>query len=291
METCEPQTLEIFEDAQFSVQGFPASRHLLPRSDEARTMTVGSGRQCSMLLDASSPLGAFSKILLASRHFTSSTEYCYVWRVWDTRFDFSAFRLTPLALNTEENESSLWQTGPILWPTPRNEGFDAGCHNGKPDSLHAAAKLWPTPSAGNFNDGESLETWEARKEKNKAKGINGNGQGTPLGIAAKLWPTPTVRDWKSTSHGNQGNARPLSEVAGINGKILPTPTSSMASVGDFEQASFHSSKRPPYNSGSLNPRFVEELMGFPIDHTALKHSGTPVSRSKSTRFSKQSSES
>jgi hypothetical protein len=23
-------------------------------------------------------------------------------------------------------------------------------------------------------------------------------------------------------------------------------------------------------SGSLNPRFVEELQGFPIDHTALK---------------------
>jgi len=54
----------------------------------------------------------------------------------------------------------------------------------------------------------------------------------------KLWPTPTERDWKSCSHGNQDNARPLSEVAGLTG------------------------------SGSLNPRFVEELMGYPIDHTA-----------------------
>src|SRR6266487_843284 len=44
--------------------------------------------------------------------------------------------------------------------------------------------LLPTPSAGNFNDGESLESWEARRQRNLAKGVNGNGQGTPLAIAA-----------------------------------------------------------------------------------------------------------
>jgi hypothetical protein len=57
--------------------------------------------------------------------------------------------------------------------------------------------LLPTPDAGGFNTGESLESWEARRDRNKAKKINGNGQGTPLGIAVQqLLATPVARDYK-----------------------------------------------------------------------------------------------
>jgi len=42
------------------------------------------------------------------------------------------------------------------------------------------------------------------------------------------------------------------------------------------------------NSGSLNPRFVEQLMGFEIDHTDLKDLGIAASPSKPTRSSKRS---
>lgn len=35
----------------------------------------------------------------------------------------------------------------VMWPTPRVEGFDAGKHRGKADSLHAAVKMLPTPRA------------------------------------------------------------------------------------------------------------------------------------------------
>lgn len=57
----------------------------------------------------------------------------------------------------------------------------------------ACSSLLPTPSAGNFNDGESLESWEARRQENLAKGINGNGQGTPLTVAVQLLRTPTAQ--------------------------------------------------------------------------------------------------
>jgi hypothetical protein len=69
----------------------------------------------------------------------------------------------------------------------------------------------------------------------------------------KLWPTLTERDWKSTSHGNQGNSRPLSEVAGLTGQ------------------------------GSLNPEFVEALMGFPIGHTRLRLSESQTDHIASRR--------
>jgi hypothetical protein len=42
------------------------------------------------------------------------------------------------------------------WQTPRHEGFDAGRHRGKADSLHAQMKgMWHSPSAG---DGEGGHT-------------------------------------------------------------------------------------------------------------------------------------
>jgi hypothetical protein len=314
METLEQQIFpDWLEQLQSCPQGYPASRVPLPGSDEARRMTAGSGKQCSMLFDQLTPLGAFSRILLESSHWTSSEQYCYVWERLDTRFALSAFQLTPLGQSTEDNGSSLWRTPkerdykgamngqvllewgstlnlsdqaktPALWPTPMAEysgrtedkwqTFEQEKRGGAMD-LQRAVKLWPTPTSGNHHENQSLEEWEAsnaklrqrRKDLGNRPDMSGHGYGLTLGLAAKLWPTPrkegydaqgkdhgdlvyevknrlwptpTERDWKSTSHGNQDNARPLSEVAGLTG------------------------------SGSLNPRFVEELMGFPIDHTALK---------------------
>jgi hypothetical protein len=69
----------------------------------------------------------------------------------------------------------------------------AGGHG--PTLADEVEHLLPTPSAGNFNDGEGLASWEARRQRNLAKGINGNGQGTPLGIAVQRLPVQQVVDW------------------------------------------------------------------------------------------------
>jgi hypothetical protein len=200
METCDTSIFPIFEDtSQFSQQASPVSQSPLPGSEKALAMTVGSGRQCSMLLGLSSPVGVFSKILLESSLWTKSQEFIYVWNRSDTKLPrHSLFRLMPLGQSTDESES-------LLWRTPTGTEANGGAANGE----------------------HRLEQGHALRLRDQAK--------TP-----KLWPTPTQRDWKNTSHGNQGNARPLSEVAGLTG------------------------------SGSLNPRFVEELMGFPIDYTAYE---------------------
>ncbi|MGH3404196.1 MAG: hypothetical protein ACRDRJ_17075, partial [Streptosporangiaceae bacterium] len=57
-----------------------------------------------------------------------------------------------------------------------------------------ACSLLPTPVAGNFNDGESLASWQARRARQKALGRNGNGLGTPLAVAVRLLPTPAAGD-------------------------------------------------------------------------------------------------
>lgn len=67
--------------------------------------------------------------------------------------------------------------------------------------------LLPTPDASNANDGEQLDTWLARRERVKAKGINGNGMGMPLAIAAlTLLPTPQVAD-ATGGHAHRSGAR------------------------------------------------------------------------------------
>jgi hypothetical protein len=225
METCEEQTfLGLEAEPQYSAQVSRASRVPWPGSEEAKKMTVGSGTQCSMLLDESSPLGAFSKILLGSSHWTNSEEYSYVWNRLDTRFALSAFQLTPSGQSTGDSECSLWRT-------PTGTEANGGGNPNDPREYGSMMrlrdqvknqKLWPTPRA-------LKNTGKDRADFSPS-----------LLSAAKLWPTPTQRDWKSCSPGNQDNARPLSEVAGLTG------------------------------FGSLNPEFVCQLMGYPASWTKLK---------------------
>jgi hypothetical protein len=101
-------------------------------------------------------------------------------------------------------------------------------------ALHTAASgcsLWPTPDASVVNDGEDLAQWQARREIMKAKGINGNGCGTPLAIASRLWPTP-----RRVAPGRQHQQKRSRDLA-----------------LDVKET----------GSGKLNPAWVCQLMGFP----------------------------
>lgn len=97
--------------------------------------------------------------------------------------------------------------------------------------------LLPTPAAGNFNDGESLESWEARRQANLAKGINGNGQGTPLAIAAQqLLPTPQAHDAAGAKTPEQITAMRsrgygVSNLNEAAAHLLKTPTAQLAVNG------------------------------------------------------------
>ena len=64
-----------------------------------------------------------------------------------------------------------------------------------------------------------------------------------------LWPTPTARDYKG--------GRKL-ETLNASGRTATNSLNDALTVLDQK-------------CGSLNPEFVEHLMGFPIGHTDLKH--------------------
>jgi hypothetical protein len=136
--------------------------------------------------------------------------------------------------------SETWPTsfmtlGGRLYPLPTQEHRTAAS---------GSSSLLPTPAAGNFNDGESLESWEARRQLNLAKGINGNGQGTPLAIAAQqLLPTPQEFDshFDSLNISDEAAERQLYRTDGIRRNttgsltkdllLLKTPTAQLAVNG------------------------------------------------------------
>jgi hypothetical protein len=167
--------------------------------------------------------------------------------------------------------------------------------------------LWPTPDASGANDGEDVEAWEARRERVKETGQNGNGFGTPLAMAVRLWPTARARDYKGP-----GYADDLPTAAA---KTWPTPTAgdskdsgaalystesgrhsgttlTDAVRGKWATPTARDAKGPgpthtkggrdlatDVGTGKLNPEFVECLMGLPVGWTSIVGLPAPV-RSK-----------
>lgn len=134
------------------------------------------------------------------------------------------------------------RTAISLLPTPAARDWKSGESNligtnARPLN-EVVVNLLPTPTASNPNDGESLESWEARRQRNKAKGINGNGQGTPLAIAVRLLPTPVVADARDTANFrpdgtaySSGYGMTLTDAT----RLLPTPRASDGEKGEPNQ--------------------------------------------------------
>jgi hypothetical protein len=186
-------------ESTWSQLAFPASPSPTPAAEKRKRTSGGSGRR---LPDA---FATFDPVTCSWR--TSAVSLAGEWARFSATWPRSGSMRSGVA-----SERPTWEL-----PTSAS-GFSS----------------WPTPSAGNFNDGESLESWQARRDREAAKGRNGNGMGTPLGVAVQLWATPAARDWRSgNSNLMDANSRPLSEQAS-NGK-----------------------------GGALNPAWVEALMGYP----------------------------
>lgn len=148
------------------------------------------------------------------------------------------------------------------WSTPRasdgekggpNQSFGAG---GVP--LPSQAANWPTPSANQY-EAADLDKMLARQKRQAEKHGN-NGVGLTLANAALLWPTPTASDdgQKVTLVAHQRML--CNEVIGFR----PSPPDHPTPDG------------PPSSPErrSLNPLFVEWLMGWPTGLSGFARSET-----------------
>jgi DNA (cytosine-5)-methyltransferase 1 len=92
---------------------------------------------------------------------------------------------------------------PVPVTAATGSSFSPACQLAGP-----GVRLLPTPVAGAFNDGESVTSWLARRDRQKALGRNGNGIGTPLAIAIRLLPTPLASDGAAERTAQPGGKQP-----------------------------------------------------------------------------------
>lgn len=167
------------------------------------------------------------------------------------------------------------------WPTPSAANDDQGAD--RPGSREGAvslvwkAELWATPSGAVVNDGETAETFFARREELKAKGINGNGAGVPLTVMADAWPTPNQRDHKGSDLDSRNGGASLPHFVETGERThCSRPAPVTATSGERS-----SPPAPPSPRPRLNPIFVAWLMGWPLTALGISDcSGTALSPCK-----------
>ena len=152
-----------------------------------------------------------------------------------------AYRLPPLVPLTAGTASGSW-------PTPRScsamsANVTENTANARFSNLETAVArtMWQTPVANDAVD--------------RAKG-SFNSRGEPkLSAQVKMWPTASARDWKDTP----GMAR-----------TKTNPDGSERQRTDQLARAVYSEQDSHKGDGSLNPTWVEWLMGFPLGWTDLK---------------------
>jgi len=166
--------------------------------------------------------------------------------------------------------------------TAADAGRASAAYQGGNPTLTGAARMWPTPTASNPNEQERLASWTARRRRERAKGRNGNGMGTPLGVAVRLWPTPTASDGTS-GPGQAPTAEGSPDLrTTVTGWATPKPAD-----GDGRDSAKHGrggrrDLADPAPS-ALNPAWVEALMGFPRGWTAIAGPLPPARRRRGSR--------
>jgi len=165
--------------------------------------------------------------------------------------------------------------------------------------------MWPTPtnqSAGKGKFLETLTTKEGEPAKQGERAYNpktGKHVQITLDRAAKMWPTPSSRDYKggsgtikekdgkyyrqSNTTGEKYGVRLDALVEYQDRKMWPTPNASdnrdRGNLSDpsiqrrmkiGKQIGLTVAVKKEKGGGTLNPTWVEWLMGYPAEYTDLK---------------------
>lgn len=141
--------------------------------------------------------------------------------------------------------------------------------------------MWPTatavtrPNEGNVRMYRRLIE-EGKLTEEEATQMLGKSPWEKQGKLPEMWPTPTARDWKSgkaSPETHARNSRPLSEVV----EKFATPQARDYRTGQAKRwenpersRNLNDQVATPEAGGQLNPRWVEWLMGYPLNYTYLE---------------------
>ena len=214
-------------------------------------------------------LGLLEKMLVDTLN-SVSTPLSRTWRVKTTPLGRLVFQLRASVPTTKEKESGLWRTPDAHGGRgPSSEKrMKMKLEKKMPISLNDQVAhpnlMWPTPTSQAAGKGKTLQTLttkDGQPAKLGERAYNpktGKHYQVTLDRAVAMWPTPTARDHKDTGvNTNYEKAKKKGRLAGHTG-------------------------------GSLNPTWVEWLMGYPSGWTDLSVSETVSSHKSPTTSVKPS---
>lgn len=258
-----------------SAEASLVSRSVPPGREEGRMTTVISGRRCCASLPKSSPVTSLARMLLESSQWWSSRGITLEWKVKKT-YSERVVELRRGEADTPSKESAetsrrrdilssrlLFQLAPLMLRTGATGcGFS---RNGK------ASPLLKTPSA---MDGTVVSGKAAPKA-----GDSGTLAQEMMSGYCRLLPTPTACDYKRGLRKEYVTGEDGKPIRGKSGMTLTL--SEMAMMGMLETPK---EEEPCDEEGSrsslLNPLFVSEMMGFPLEWLTLPFLGGEDGRGK-----------
>lgn len=183
-----------------------------------------------------------------------------------------AYPLRPLAPRTYGTGFGSSPTHSVPTPTTQDH-IERACtsvqsplnfETNKSVSLDRWVAMWPTPTInGNYN-------------RKGASATSGDG----LATAVQMWPTPQARDWKGAPASLDTlplNSRPLNEAVRFRTPQARDGDERGPSDPQRREEQGHSVSLHDQIGGSLNPDWVELLMGLPKGWTDL---GPPAGKTE-----------
>ena len=251
MKTSKNSTRQLTLDELISSQeGSPANPTPSPESERERRTSATCGPRCCALFENAPRATSWAKTfaaLLVGMEGWSSRRCALTWKLKGTPSNRSYFQLVPSVLPTDEIESGLLLTPTTLLPTPKAteisetwEQHEKRAKNPKAKNRGASLSatingMLPTPNAFDWNTARSQEAWNRSKDK-----------------------------WGDSLH------TPLKQMAAFG--ILPKPCAQEGNKITGKENQDSLTKRARLQTGKtsqLSPLFVEEMMGFPKNWTAI----------------------
>ena len=264
----EPSTQIDLEELTSYAEDSPASPGPSPGSSEAQRMTVTSGRRWLPLLKSyglNGSLAKMSEALLTSR-WASSAAFL-TWKASGTKPRHLLFQLAPSMPRTDATGSGLWPT--VTASQARSEGLINGMRKkvaaGEISREEAEAMIGGSlePARMGLLPTPDTQMRDNTKVDYNAGAESMSGRSLPVFVRTYsqtgMWPTPTTRDHK-------GGRKP--ETLAASGRGEMNTLNDAVTVRD--------------QHGSLNPTWVEWLMGYEVGWTDLEASETPSSRKSSS---------
>jgi hypothetical protein len=179
-------------------------------------------------------------------------EFLETWPQWGLMRNGECWEQRMLEQSIRGTESGLLPDNVIAFHTPNTTGLDGGSNSRKA----LKKRLFPTPV--------SIDSGSGRFNTS----IGSSVQRPTLALMARknLWPTPTTKD-----RGTDAPARTGGPSLGVAVRMWPTPTAHNAKETNAPSESERNTPTLAAQAGgSLNPMWVEWLMGWPLGWTDLK---------------------